>query len=60
MGSVCDTIEGTVDYLRGRDVGWVFKVRLYRPFSEEHFLNALPQTVRKIAVLDRTRNLAPR
>ncbi|HHT42143.1 MAG TPA: pyruvate:ferredoxin (flavodoxin) oxidoreductase [Firmicutes bacterium] len=56
MGSVCDTIEGTVDYLRrqGRRVG-VLKVRLYRPFSEEHFLNALPQTVRKIAVLDRTK-----
>lgn len=56
MGSVCDTIEGTVDYLRkqGRRVG-LLKVRLYRPFSERHFLEALPSTVRKIAVLDRTK-----
>ena len=56
MGSVCDTIEGSVDYLakQGHKVGLV-KVRLYRPFSEEHFLRVLPATVRKIAVLDRTK-----
>ena len=56
MGSVCDTIEGTVDYLnsRGQKVGLV-KVRLYRPFSSYHFLQALPPTVRKIGVLDRTK-----
>ncbi|HAI52955.1 MAG TPA: pyruvate:ferredoxin (flavodoxin) oxidoreductase, partial [Firmicutes bacterium] len=56
MGSVCDTLESTVDHLRkqGRRVG-VVKVRLYRPFSESHFLEALPPTVRKIAVLDRTK-----
>ena len=56
MGSVCDTIEETVDYLgsRGEKVG-VVKVRLYRPFSSSHFLRILPRTVRKIAVLDRTK-----
>lgn len=56
MGSVCDTIEETVDYLgkKGEKVGLV-KVRLYRPFSEHHLLQALPQTVKKIAVLDRTK-----
>lgn len=56
MGSVCDTIEETIDYLRkqGEKVG-VVKVRLYRPFSEHHFLRTLPESVRKIAVLDRTK-----
>mgnify|MGYP000974533244 FL=1 len=56
MGSVCDTIEETVDYLRakGHKVG-VVKVRLYRPFSAYHFLRVLPETVKKIAVLDRTK-----
>lgn len=56
MGSVCDTIEETIDYLQaqGEKVG-LLKVRLYRPFSVEHFLKALPETVRKIAVLDRTK-----
>lgn len=56
MASVCETIEGTIDYLRGqgRKLGLV-KVRLYRPFSEKHFLQALPATVKKIAVLDRTK-----
>lgn len=56
MGSVCDTIEGTIDYLRkqGQKVGLV-KVRLYRPFSCHHFLQALPKTVQKIGVLDRTK-----
>lgn len=56
MGSVCDTIEETVDYLnsRGEKVG-VVKVHLYRPFSIEHFTNVIPKTVKKIAVLDRTK-----
>ncbi len=56
MGSVCDTIEETIDYLnqRGQKVGLV-KVRLYRPFSNHHFLNVLPESVRKVAVLDRTK-----
>jgi len=56
MGSVCDTIGEAVDYLsgRGEKVGSV-RVHLYRPFSEEHFLKALPKTVRRVAVLDRTK-----
>jgi pyruvate-ferredoxin/flavodoxin oxidoreductase len=56
MGSVCDTIEGTVDYLnsQGQKVGLV-KVRLYRPFSVRHFLAVLPKTVKRVAVLDRTK-----
>ncbi|ACB84672.1 pyruvate:ferredoxin (flavodoxin) oxidoreductase [Natranaerobius thermophilus] len=56
MGSVCDTIEETVDHLneQGRKVGLI-KVRLYRPFSAEHLLSAIPDTVKKIAVLDRTK-----
>ena len=56
MGSVCDTIEETIDYLNaaGEKVGLI-KVRLYRPFSTEHFLKALPKTATKIAVLDRTK-----
>lgn len=56
MGSVCDTVCEVVDYLNhsGHKVGLV-KVRLYRPFSEEHFLAAFPPTVKNIAVLDRTK-----
>lgn len=56
MGSVCDTINETVDYLNasGQKVG-TLRVRLYRPFSEKHLLDALPKTVKKIAVLDRTK-----
>ncbi len=56
MGSVCDTIEETIDYLsgKGEKVG-LLKVRLYRPFSIEHFLNQIPKSVKKIAVLDRTK-----
>jgi pyruvate-ferredoxin/flavodoxin oxidoreductase len=56
MGSVCETIEETVDYLmaKGEKVG-VIKVHLYRPFSEKYFFNVLPKTVKKIAVLDRTK-----
>ena len=56
MGSVCETIEETIDHLmtKGEKVG-VIKVRLYRPFSEKYFMNVLPKTVKKIAVLDRTK-----
>ncbi|SDG77411.1 pyruvate:ferredoxin (flavodoxin) oxidoreductase [Desulfosporosinus hippei] len=56
MGSICDTIEETIDYLmaKGEKVG-VVKVHLYRPFSSEYFFKALPKTVKKIAVLDRTK-----
>lgn len=56
MGSVCDTIEETIDYLmdKGEKVGLV-KVHLYRPFSVKHFLSAIPASVKRIAVLDRTK-----
>ncbi len=56
MGSVNETIEETVDYLNaaGEKVGLI-KVRLYRPFSVKHLLAALPKTVKKITVLDRTK-----
>jgi len=56
MGSVCDTIEETIDYLlaKGEKVGLV-KVRLYRPFSAERLIDAIPATVKAIAVLDRTK-----
>ncbi|MDR1564547.1 MAG: pyruvate:ferredoxin (flavodoxin) oxidoreductase [Oscillospiraceae bacterium] len=56
MGSVCDTIEETIDFLnaQGEKLGLV-KVRLYRPFSAQLLLEALPKTVKKLAVLDRTK-----
>lgn len=56
MGSVTQTIEETIDYLneRGEKYGLI-KVRLYRPFSMEHFLQSMPSTVKKVAVLDRTK-----
>ncbi len=56
MGSVCDTIEETIDYLmaKGEKVGLV-KVHLFRPFVTEKLLEAMPKTVKKIAVLDRTK-----
>lgn len=56
MGSVCEAAEETVDYLnkRGEKVG-VLKVHLYRPFSEKYFFDVFPKTVKKIAVLDRTK-----
>ncbi len=56
MGSVCETIDETIDYLnaKGRKVGLV-KVRLYRPFSAKHLLAALPETTKVISVLDRTK-----
>ncbi len=56
MGSVCDTIEETIDYLMaaGEKVG-VVKVRLYRPFCAEALVAAIPETVKQITVLDRTK-----
>ncbi|MBN1833576.1 MAG: pyruvate:ferredoxin (flavodoxin) oxidoreductase [Deltaproteobacteria bacterium] len=57
MASSCDTIEETVNYLNnlGEQVGLI-KVRLYHPFSREHFLRTLPSTVKRIAVLDRLKS----
>ena len=56
MGSGAEAAQEAVEYLteRGEKVG-VLKVRLYRPFSVEHFLAALPETVKNLAVLDRTK-----
>jgi pyruvate-ferredoxin/flavodoxin oxidoreductase len=56
MGSGAETAEQTALYLaaQGEKVG-VLKVRLYRPFSQEHFLKALPPTVKAVAILDRTK-----
>ena len=56
MGSVCDTIKETIDYLasKGEKVGLVC-VRLYRPFSTKHFIDSLPKSVKRISVLDRTK-----
>ena len=56
MGSVDDTIEETIDYLasKGEKVGLV-KVRLYRPFSAKHLIEAIPDSVKQISVLDRTK-----
>ena len=56
MGSVCDAVEETIDYLNAnkQKVGLV-KVTFYRPFSMEKLLKVIPKTVKKIAVLDRTK-----
>lgn len=56
MGSVAGAVKETVDYLnaRGHKTGFM-QVILYRPFSEKYFLEALPESVKKIAVLDRTK-----
>ena len=57
MGSVCETIREVVEYLvdvKHEAVG-LMEVHLYRPFSAKYFLNELPKTVKKIAVLDRTK-----
>ena len=56
MGSICDVAEEVIDYLtaKGEKVGLV-KVRLYRPWRADKLLAALPETVKKIAVLDRTK-----
>lgn len=56
MGSLYDTATEVIDYLnaKGEKVG-VLSIHLYRPFSAKHFLSALPKTVKKIAVMDRTK-----
>ena len=56
MGSVCQTVQETVDYLnaKGEKVG-LLNVHLYRPFSIEHFFKYLPKTIEKVAVLDHTK-----
>ncbi len=56
MGSASDTIEETIDYLnaKGGKYGMI-KVRLFRPFSIKHFVEAIPSTVKTISVLDRTK-----
>ena len=56
MGSVCETIDETIDYLtaQGKKVG-VVKVRLYRPFCAEALIAAIPESVKQISVLDRTK-----
>ena len=56
MGSVCDTIKETVDFLnaRGEKVGMV-SVHLYRPFSAKHLVKVIPKTVKHISVIDRTK-----
>ena len=56
MGSVTETIKETIDYLatKGRKLGLI-TVHLYRPFSEKYFFKVLPKTVKRIAVLDRTK-----
>ncbi len=56
MGSICDVAEEVIDYLtaKGEKVGLI-KVRLYRPWSAKHLLKVIPDTAKKIAVLDRTK-----
>lgn len=56
MGSACETIEETIDYMMaaGEKVG-VIKVRLYRPFSAEALIDAIPESVKTLTVLDRTK-----
>ena len=56
MGSVCDAAEEVVDYLnaKGKKTG-IVEVHLYRPFSAKHLVSVIPDTVKKIAVLDRTK-----
>ena len=56
IGSVCETIEETINHMNaeGEKVGLI-KVRLYRPFVRKYFMDVLPETVKKIAVLDRTK-----
>ena len=59
MGSVCNTIKETIDYLNKKNNKYgLIEVHLYRPFSPKHILEVLPKTVTKIAVLDRTKEPA--
>ncbi|MDP1069345.1 hypothetical protein, partial [Klebsiella pneumoniae] len=56
MGSITETIKETIDFKisKGEKVGLI-SVHLYRPFSAKYFFNVLPETVKRIAVLDRTK-----
>ncbi len=56
MGSITETIKETIDYLmeKGEKVGLI-SVHLYRPFSAKYFFKVLPETVKRIAILDRTK-----
>ena len=58
MGSITETLKETVDYLnaQGRKIGMI-TVHLYRPFSAKYFFNVIPKSVRRIAILDRTKEL---
>jgi pyruvate-ferredoxin/flavodoxin oxidoreductase len=56
MGSAAETVQQTIDALPGQGLG-VINVRLYRPFSKEHLLAALPKSTKSIAVLDRTKEV---
>ena len=56
MGSVTDTAKEVIDELKGEKIG-VVKVHLYRPFSAKHLLAVLPKSVKRIAVLDRTKEM---
>ena len=56
MGSVCETIKETIDYLNSQGLNYgLIEVHLYRPFSSKYLLKVLPQSVKQIAVLDRTK-----
>lgn len=56
MGSVCETIKETIDIMvKNKEKVGLIEVHLYRPFSSKYFLNVLPETTEKIAVLDRTK-----
>jgi hypothetical protein len=56
MGSVCDTVDETIDFLtsKGEKIGAI-RVHLYRPFAVNKFIDAIPKSVKRIAVLDRTK-----
>ena len=56
MGSVTETITEVIDELKGEKIGLI-KVHLYRPFSAKHLVNVLPKSVKRIAVLDRTKEM---
>ena len=59
MGSVCDTIRETIDYLNSKGAKYgLVEVHLYRPFSNKHLLSVIPNTVKNVAVLDRTKDPA--
>lgn len=56
MGSVCDTVEEVIDYMeKKKEKAGLIKVRLYRPFSRKHFLASLPKSVKRILVLNKTK-----